>query len=100
MSPKQRFELAIAGYKDVSEQLRRWEAAQCANGVARADAKRAAHQHLAAFDLFALHQVFTALGDGSTGAEESFELEISRFEAATAALQKQLSLDGTPIRDA
>src|SRR5271166_6617138 len=92
-----RFGLAIAQYKDVSDQLRRWEAAQVARGLSAPDAKRAVHQHLASFDLFAVHQAMFALKRNSSEENvEAFERELVRFEASIKQLRRTLLDDGTP----
>ncbi len=95
---KCRFELAIAGYKDVSDQLRRWQAVFSSDGASKADVRRAIGERLGPLDLFALHSAFFALErEASAETCAAFEREVERFESAMHALRTELVSDGIPV---
>lgn len=98
MKERQRFELAIARYKDLCDQLRRWEASQVARGIPAAKVRKDMRRLLADFNLFPLHEAMFALErQASAAAFETFEREIAHFESAIEQLQRRLSADGIPI---
>jgi hypothetical protein len=97
MNSKERFELAIEGYKDVSEQLRRWQNIQIASGWSKAEARKAAGKYLAPLDLFGFHRAYFNIEKGVPDAESDFERERHRFEAAILGLKHELSRAGVPI---
>lgn len=98
MNSKQRFELAIEGYKDVSEQLQRWQEIQVENGVSMADIRRAVGEYLGPLDLFGFHRAYFDLEKGVPDAQSIFESDLDRFETAISALKDVLAKAGVPIR--
>ena len=96
---KQRFEMALARYKDVSDQLHRWEAVQVTRGRLQAEVRAAVRERIAVFNLFPLHQAIFALeSNRCSETSETFERELARFDTAVDELTRVLANDGVPVR--
>lgn len=95
MTRRQRFDLAITYYKDVCEQLRRWEAMLIDQGDEPEVARAKVYGHLHTLNLFPLHRALFALdADGTDEAAAEFDKELAEFEAALNAIRATLVDDG------